>query len=120
MKKIISLLILFLFFAVPTFASNNVTATVASSPPAAGTWTSAISAGYNNPANFLNISVYGATWVGTVYIQRRFQGGTWYDVTSFTTNTQKALIDRESGVTYRIGIKNGDYTSGSVAVRLSF
>ena len=120
MKKKIAIFILFILFMVSGAGEAAVVSkTINSAPPAAGTWTDAISALYQNRSGFLNISVYGTTWAGTVFLQRRFQGGTWYDVTSFTTNTQKALVDREGGVSYRIGVKSGGYTSGSVTVRLS-
>ena len=100
--------------------AGAVTQTIASAPPAAGTWTGAIAPLGKTGNGFLNVSVYGATWAGTVTLQRSFDSGvTWYDITTFTSNAQKALIDKEGGVRYRIGIKNTGLTSGSVAVRLS-
>ena len=73
---------------------------------------------------FLNLSI-GGTWAGTVTVQRRFSStDTERDVTdgSFVstdaTVVEKALYDHEQGVEYRIGIKTGDYTSGSCSVRL--
>jgi hypothetical protein len=100
--------------------AGAVTKTISSAPPAAGTWTGAIAPLGQSGNGFLNISVYGATWSGTVTLQRSFDDGvSWYDITTFTANRQKALVDREGGVRYRIGMKNGAYSSGSVAVRLS-
>ena len=104
----------------PCFSmAKSVTQTISGAPPAAGTWTSGM-APLRAPGNgFMNISVYGTTWDATVFLQRNFQSTGWVDVTSFTSDTQKALIDKEGGVQYRIGVKSGGYTSGSVAVRLS-
>ena len=121
MKKVMMVLLLAMILSPAfAFARNSVTATIAAAPPVAGSWTGAISSTYKNPNGHLNIGVYGATWAGTVYLQRSFDGGTtWQDVTTFISNAQKALVDTESGNTYRIGIKSGGYSSGSVAVRLS-
>lgn len=73
---------------------------------------------------FLNISI-GGTWEGTVTIQRRFgSSDTERDVTDGTfihtaaTVVEQSLYDHEEGVQYRIGIKTGDYTSGTCNVRL--
>lgn len=122
MKRLMGIVLMIMFLgwmAGPVFAAD-VSTTISGAPPSAGTWTSAISSTHQNPSGFLNISVYGAAWAGTVYLQRTFDSGTtWYDVTTFTKNAQKALVDQEAGVRYRIGMKSGGYTSGSVAVRLS-
>ena len=122
MKKRIAVLTgVLVLLTVFAFAGNSVTKTVAAAPGGSGTWTDVIAPLYKTGSGFLNISVYGATWSATVYLQRAFDGGTtWYDVTTFITNTQKALVDREGGVKYRIGVKSGGFTSGSVAVRLSY
>lgn len=101
------------------WASGSVTQTISGAPPATGTWTSAIAPLYKGNG-FLNVSVYGAVWSATVWLQRSFDKGvSWFDVMSFTVNSQKALIDQEGGVRYRMGVKSGGYSSGSVAVRLS-
>jgi len=68
---------------------------------------------------YFNLSITG-TWVATVTVQRCFDGGsTWYDVDTFIANTQEYGLEPEGGVQYRIGIKTGDFTSGSCVVRLS-
>jgi len=70
--------------------------------------------------HFLNISISG-TWVGVVTLQRRFgSSDTARDVTdgNWTSNAEQALYDHEEGVDYRIGIKTGNYTSGTCNVRL--
>lgn len=102
---------------------SYVSQTINSAPLADGTWSSALSPYRNDPSGHLNIYVYGAAWSGTVTLQRRLATTagyeTWADVRTWTANTQKALVDPEPGAQYRIGIKNGAYTSGSVYVRLS-
>ena len=119
MKKFLFILILFVLFPCLTFAAGSESATV-NSDETAGTWTRGYAPYFHNDNGFLNISVYGATWVGTVTLQRSFDDGTtWYDVTTWTANAQKALIDKQINSMYRLGCKNGEYTSGSVAVKLS-
>lgn len=66
-----------------------------------------------------NMSISG-TWVATVHVQRSFdQGSTWFDVDTFTQNIEVVGYEPEGGVYYRIGVKVGNYTSGTVNVRLS-
>jgi hypothetical protein len=66
-----------------------------------------------------NVSLSG-TWVATVFLQRSFDGGTtWVDVKSWTANTQEAGEEPESGILYRLGVKTGGFTSGTVVCRLS-
>ena len=68
---------------------------------------------------FLNLSLSG-TWSATVFLQRSFNNGsTWLDVASYTANTEKAIEDYEVGVLYRVGVKTGGFTSGTVVARLS-
>ncbi len=69
--------------------------------------------------SFFNISLSG-TWVATVTVQRSFdQGNTWFDVESFTVNTEQYGLEPEHGVYYRVGVKTGNFTSGTVVTRLS-
>ncbi len=68
---------------------------------------------------YFNLSLAG-TWVATVTVQRSFdQGSTWYDVDTWTANTQEYGLEPEDGVYYRFGIKLGAWTSGTVVGRLS-
>ena len=120
MKNIILTAFILLLLTFPAFAGKVVTQVISSTPPADGTWTPAISALHKNGSGFLNIGVSGTWASGTVTLQRQFQAsGIWLDVTKFTENTQKALVDREGGVTYRIGMKSADYANSSVSVRIS-
>lgn len=65
-----------------------------------------------------NISISG-TFVATVWVQRSFDGTNWLDVESFTAGTQKRGFESERDVRYRIGVKTGGFTSGTVTVRVS-
>ncbi len=68
---------------------------------------------------FFNISLSG-TWSATVTVQRSFdKGDTWFDVESFTVNTEQYGFEAEFGVYYRVGVKTGNFTSGTVVMRLS-
>jgi hypothetical protein len=68
---------------------------------------------------YFNVGISG-TWVGTVTAQRSFDlGSTWFDVNTWTANTQEYGFEPERRVQYRVGIKTGEYTSGTCVVRLS-
>ena len=64
-----------------------------------------------------SLSISG-TWAGTVTAQRSFDGSTWHDVDTWTINTQEYGLEPEKGIEYRVGIKTGDYTSGTCVLRL--
>lgn len=70
-----------------------------------------------------SIAISG-TWTATVTLQRSFTSasGPWADVTaaSYTSNTTTSLTDGfdNQSVWYRIGVKTGDYTSGTVVTAL--
>jgi len=60
------------------------------------------------------ISLNG-TWVGTVTVQRSLDNGsTWLDYYQYTSNITVSYEEIQDGVRYRVGIKSGDYTSGTV------
>jgi len=88
-------------------------ASVTASITAQNTFTDAIEV-----RGHFNISISG-TWAGTTTAQRSFDGGsTWLDVDTFTSNYEGVGFDAED-ILYRVGIKTGDYTSGTAEVRLS-
>jgi len=58
------------------------------------------------------------TWAGTVTLQRSFDGSNWVDVEEWTSNAERVVDEPSHDVYYRIGMKNGDYTSGTVDMRL--
>ena len=68
-------------------------------------------------AGFFNLSISG-TFVGTLTVQRSFDGqATWKDVDTFTAPTEDYGMEPEV-CWYRAGVKTGDFTSGSLVVRL--
>lgn len=65
-----------------------------------------------------NLSISG-TFVATVTVQRSFDAGsTWRDVDTFTAPIETYGVDPEPVVVYRAGVKTGDYTSGTVSIRI--
>ena len=73
-------------------------------------------------ARYFTVTITG-TWVGTVTLQRSFdEGASWIDAVSYTTNQNYNYDDglTNSTVRYRIGIKTGNYTSGTANVSLSY
>lgn len=97
----------------------HVTTTISSDPPTAGKFTTGIEL---EPArnSYLNVTVYGAAaFVMTVTLQRYFADmAVWLDVAQYTSNTERGFSDFERGVLYKVGVKDADWTSGSVIVRL--
>lgn len=68
---------------------------------------------------YFNVSISG-TWVATVTLQRSFDSGsTWFDVDTRTANTEEYGLEPENTVQYRIGVKMGGFTSGTIVLRLS-
>jgi hypothetical protein len=66
---------------------------------------------------YFNLSLSG-TWAATVTVQRSIDGATnWVDVDTFTAPTEDYGFEPEF-MYYRVGVKTGGYTSGTVVVRL--
>jgi hypothetical protein len=65
---------------------------------------------------YFNVSISG-TWSATVTVQRSINNSTWVDVEAFTANTEKVGFEPEI-MWYRVGVKTGAFTSGTVVVRL--
>jgi len=65
---------------------------------------------------YFNISISG-TFVATVFVQRSIDNSTWVDVNSYTTPFEGTGFDPEF-MWYRIGVKTGGFTSGTVVVRI--
>lgn len=67
--------------------------------------------------------VRSGTWSATITLQRSIgEPGTWVDVATFTSNgtaTYNDALDNQI-IYYRIGIKTGNYTSGTADVALSY
>jgi WD40 repeat protein len=71
-----------------------------------------------------NLSITRAgTWSATVTLQRSVaEPGAWTDVATFTTNgtaTYNDSLDNQI-IYYRIGIKTGDYTSGTAEISMNY
>lgn len=69
----------------------------------------------------VNLSVGGSGWTATVTLQRSFDNGsTWLDVDSWTAPAERIFDPGTEGkVIYRLGVKTGGFTSGTIPVRLS-
>lgn len=66
---------------------------------------------------FFNLSISG-TFVGTLTVQRSFDNqATWQDVDTFTSVIEDFGMEPEV-CWYRAGVKTGEFTSGSITVRL--
>ncbi len=73
------------------------------------------------PCGKFNLSVSGA-FTATVTVQRSFDNGlTWLDAHQLTAPAELRGDEPEQShpVWYRAGVKTGDFTSGSIVVRLS-
>ncbi len=68
-----------------------------------------------------SISIAG-TWSATCTLQRSIDDATWEDVQTYTANTTVTFSDGLDNIEYyyRIGVKTGDYTSGTVELGLTF
>ena len=63
------------------------------------------------------------TWTATVTLQRSIGApGSWTDVTTYTTNGNNTYNDGLDNqvVYYRVGVKTGDFTSGTVELALNY
>ena len=65
---------------------------------------------------YFNLSLSG-TWSATVTAQRSIDNSTWVDVDTFTVNSEEVGFEPEL-MWYRVGVKTGAYTSGTVVIRL--
>ncbi len=66
-----------------------------------------------------NISISGISG-DTVTLQRAFDDvPTWKDVASYTADAEDVHYEPETNVQYRLGVKTGDYSAGTVLLRLS-
>lgn len=97
--------------------------TVTASISAQDTFSDTITVDGVGTSRQFTITITG-TWTATITLQKSFDDGlSWEDTTSvFTTNittTFNDLLDNVE-ILYRIGIKTGDYTSGTANVTLSY
>lgn len=99
-------------------AGQNVSSNIA----AQNTFTNSITVTGVSTSRSFTVSLTG-TWVATVTLQRSFDGGSsWIDVTTYAANTTTTYSDGldNQEIKYRIGVKTGDYTSGTVAASLAY
>lgn len=67
-----------------------------------------------------NVSISGIAG-DTVTLQRSYDDGVlWKDVESYEADYEDYGFEVERGTLWRIGIKTGDYSAGTVLVRISF
>lgn len=101
---------------------TSVGQTVESALNGANQFTSHIKVTNTGTARDITITRAG-TWVATVTLQRSIsEPGTWVDVATFTTNgtaTYNDGLDNQT-IYYRIGIKTGNYTSGTATLTLTY
>lgn len=94
---------------------------VSASVTAENAFTEAITVEGSGNRRIFTIVVSG-TWVATVRLQRSFDlGSTWEDVSTKTngTSTLDDTLDNQD-IQYRIGVKTGEFTSGTVEVSLNY
>lgn len=96
---------------------------VTASITAANQFTNAIEVtGTGSTRNFTVI--LSGTWTATVTLQRSLEGdtGPWTDVTTYTANNTATFADGLDNqiAYYRIGVKTGDFTSGTVSAELNY
>jgi hypothetical protein len=127
MKKfffLLSLAALISLFQPAAFAQEPIEK-VTASITAENTFTEAISPltdsadKVRNDLGFLNAQVYGFG-SATVTLQIAYDYGTAFlDLDSFTADSYFTIQDYEPGTSYRLGVKTGDYTSGTITCRIS-
>lgn len=64
-----------------------------------------------------SLSIAGSSFSGTVTLQRKLGDGNIRTVTTWTADAEKSYVFDESGE-IRLGVKTGEFTSGSVALRI--
>ena len=65
------------------------------------------------------VSVSG-TFVATVRLQRSFDGGaTWGTVGTAVGPAEGSIYDPAADAVYRCGVATGEFTSGSITIRLN-
>lgn len=98
------------------FEAASVPLAVTASITNANSFTEQAEFDYRRP---FNVSVSG-TFSATVALQRSFDGGsTWLDVWTTTTAAELLVDTVEEDVQWRLGVRTGDYTSGTVEARVS-
>ena len=63
------------------------------------------------------ISITSLSFLGTVTLQRRLDNTNWRDVKTYTDSAEETY-EVDTRCDLRLGVKTGDYTSGSVELLL--
>lgn len=72
-----------------------------------------------NPTKPFNVSVEG-TFSATVALQRSFDNGvTWLNVWTTTSPAEMLCLTQEEGILWQLGVPTGNFSSGTVNVRIS-
>lgn len=116
MRKTVLTIVMILLLAASAAAENDTRTLTVAADPGADAFTTA-----ETFTGRFNLSISGSSWSGTVTLQRSFDSGsTWVDVATFTANKETTISEpQRNGLPYRVGIKSGDYTSGTVNLRLT-
>lgn len=95
--------------------------TVQSSVTAEDNFTNSILVTGIDSSRNISLSIQG-TWSATVTLQRSVDDATWEDVTTYTSNQAITYDDGLDNLEYyyRIGIKTGDFTSGTALLTLTY
>ena len=70
---------------------------------------------------YFNLSIVGSTspaWSGTVTVQRSSNNSTWRDVDAWASVSSEEVGFEPRLMYYRVGVKTGNYSAGSVSVSL--
>lgn len=79
----------------------------------------------DNERGFLDVSISGIAGGSIVTLQRAFDAekgsasATWKDVKTYSEDTEEIIEDYGHEIAYRLGIKTGEFGSGSTLLRLS-
>ena len=114
----------------PLFKSTNVGGlyqitsngqNVSASISAQNTFTDSIKVTGVSGQRVFGITITG-TWSATVTLQASTDDATWTDISNYTANTSTSRDDELDNqvVYYRIGVKTGNYTSGTAVVQLTY
>jgi hypothetical protein len=125
MKRILAGLVM-LIASLSAFAGKPCTTCTDLAPTVvSGTFTGTANGTSSQFLGLFNLELSG-TWVGTVVLERSFDGGTTFvsaakdtsgTAASYTTNVSIVVSESEPGVIYRV--RCSAYTSGTIAYRLS-
>lgn len=73
-----------------------------------------------NTGDFPVIIAIRGTFVGTVTLQRSFDDGTtWHNVATWAAPAETLYANPNGSIKYRLGVKTGEFTSGSIHCNLS-